>query len=105
MKRKNSLVLKVIKYTEIAVIAVSLSAFASSDSSKANSQIKESKTEYKLSVYDGRIAVFENSDEKPAEVFDVYISSLPYSEQIELLNGMTVYNKNDLQQLIEDYTS
>lgn len=105
MKRKNPLVLNAIKYIEIAAIAVSLSAFASYQSTTGQLPSAPTKTEYTLSVYDGRIAVFENSDSQPIEVFDVYVSSLPYNEQVELRNGLTAADRDELQRLIEDYTS
>lgn len=107
MKRKNPLVLKAIKYIEIFVLALSLSAFASDRT--ATEITPENHTvisaQYRLSEYDGRIAVFENDSSMPFEVFDVYVSSLPYNEQVIIRNGLTASTKAQLQQLIEDYTS
>ena len=87
------------------MIVISVSAFAS-QSTKTNKQNDNTvKTEYILSVYDGRIAVFEVPDTKPVEFFDVYVSSLPYSEQTALENGIKAESRAELQRLIEDYTS
>ena len=105
MKKKNPRVLKAIKYIELAVLALSLSAFAPQSETALTERNEKAKTEYTLSVYDGRVAVFENGEAKPVEVFDVYITSLPYNEQIKLLDGLTVSDRSELQQLIEDYTS
>lgn len=105
MKMKNQNVLKAIKIIEVIALALALSSFAS-----VKGQAPQNKNEavagyYTLSVYDGRVAVFENGSDKPETVFDTYISSLPYPEQNELQNGITVYDRQELQKLIEDYTS
>lgn len=105
MKKKNPLAVRIIKYVEIAAIALSLSAFASQDTQTLQTENNNTKSEYRLSVYDGRIAVFETDETEPIEVFDVFVSSLPYDEQIELRNGLTATDRNELQKLIEDYTS
>ena len=55
--------------------------------------------------YEGKIAVFKNDDSKPTTVYESYISLLPESDRIRLQNGITVDNTNDLQKIIEDYTS
>lgn len=60
---------------------------------------------YKISVYDGRIAVFDTSTNSPIEVFDVYLSSLPQSEQNQIRSGIYTDSSVKLQELIEDYTS
>ncbi len=105
MKKKNPLALRVIKYVEIAVIALSLSAFASQNTQTLQIEKNNTETQYRLSVYDGRIAVFETDETEPIEVFDVFVASLPYDEQIELRNGLTATDRNELQKLIEDFTS
>ncbi|MCR4563031.1 MAG: hypothetical protein K5755_00120 [Clostridiales bacterium] len=105
MKKSYSVAVKAVKYAEIAIILLAISVFASNKPSQSYSKINEPETGYVLSVYDGRIAVFEYPDREPAEVFDVYISSLPYNEQLELESGIFVSDRRELQRLIEDYTS
>lgn len=105
MKKKNPLALRIIKYVEIAAIALSLSAFASQDTQTLQIERNYIQTQYRLSVYDGRIAVFVSDETEPIEVFDVFVASLPYDEQIELRNGLFATDKGELQKLIEDYTS
>ena len=61
--------------------------------------------EYIISVYDGKIAVFTQSDKLPIEVYDVYVSTLPEKDQKALQKGIKVEGKIKLKYLIEDYTS
>ena len=105
MKKKSKKVLKTVKILEIITLLLALSSFASvkTTAPEPKSQIRDDY--YILSVYDGRIAVFENGSDKPVEVFDTFVSSLPYTEQSELQNGITARDRNELLRLIEDYTS
>lgn len=105
MKKKSKKILKTVKILEIVTLLLALSSFASvkTTAPETKSQVRE--TYYTLSVYDGRIAVFENGSDKPVEVFDTFVSSLPYTEQNELQDGITARDKSELMRLIEDYTS
>jgi len=60
---------------------------------------------YVVGVYDEKVAVFAQGDSVPIEVFEVYISTLPVKDQIELKKGIVVEGKSSLRKLIEDYTS
>ena len=58
-----------------------------------------------LKEYDGKIAIFRNEDTQPLNIYDSYVSVLPQSDQEKLKSGITVSNTDDLQKVIEDYTS
>ncbi len=60
---------------------------------------------YTIKEYEGKIAVFKNSDKKPFTVYESYISLLPPQDRQRLENGIKVDNTTDLQKIIEDYTS
>ncbi len=60
---------------------------------------------YTIREYEGKIAVFKNSDKKPMTVYESYTSLLPQQDRQRLQNGITVDNTTDLQKIIEDYTS
>lgn len=60
---------------------------------------------YTIKEYEGKIAVFKNSDKKPFTVYDAYTSLLPEQDRQRLKNGIEVDNTTDLQRIIEDYTS
>ena len=65
----------------------------------------ERNSKYVLSEYEGRIALFENGDEIPKEIYDVMVSALPQEDAERIIQGIIVENESDLQSLIEDYCS
>lgn len=60
---------------------------------------------YRVSQFNGKIAVFKNESEEPVEVLDAYISSFPEQDRILLEQGIYAENESELQKIIEDYTS
>ncbi len=62
-------------------------------------------TQYTVKDYNGKIAVFENDNTYPKNVYDSYTSVLPENDQKRLREGIIVSNTADLQRIIEDYTS
>ncbi len=60
---------------------------------------------YTIKEYEGKIAVFKNSDKKPYTVYEAYTSLLPEQDRQRLQKGIKVDNTTDLQKIIEDYTS
>lgn len=65
----------------------------------------ETVPKYKFSVYENRLALFENGDTMPAEIFDTYIEDLPPTEQVRIAAGIFADTEAEIQQIIEDYTS
>ena len=62
-------------------------------------------TYYTVKEYDGKVTIFRNEDTQPLNIYDSYVSVLPQSDQEKLKSGITVSNTDDLQKVIEDYTS
>ena len=62
-------------------------------------------TGYVLSVFDGRIAVFEAGKDAPVRLTDTRIASLPQTEAERLKKGIRASDEEELQSLIEDYCS
>ena len=60
---------------------------------------------YTLGVWEGQLAVFEGDAAFPKKLYDVPISSLPPLEQQKLKEGISVQSTDELQILLEDYTS
>jgi len=60
---------------------------------------------YTVTEYQGKIAVFKNSDTIPLEVYDSYVSHLPEHDRQLLKDGLRADNTVELQKIIEDYTS
>ncbi len=60
---------------------------------------------YTLSEYKGKIAVFKNQESIPIDIYDVYVSTLPQHDRNLLEKGIRIETPEELQRLIEDYTS
>ncbi len=60
---------------------------------------------YTLSEYKGKIAVFKNQESVPIDIYDVYVTTLPQHDRALLENGIHIETPEELQKLIEDYTS
>ncbi|MBQ7821655.1 MAG: hypothetical protein IJ391_05175 [Clostridia bacterium] len=60
---------------------------------------------YILRNIDGRVAVCDFADGTPIEMLDVYVSTLPESEQAALDNGICVTSISELIATVEAYTS
>lgn len=69
-----------------------------------NSKTNDNKG-YTLKEYKNKIAVFEGASGTPTEVFDVYVDSLPVVDQKSIKKGIHADTKEELQTLIEDFTS
>ncbi len=60
---------------------------------------------YLLRTYEGKLAVFTTDLVEPNMVFDVYVRTLPATDQKALENGVRVETYEELTALIEDYIS
>jgi len=60
---------------------------------------------YWLREFDGRLGVFVDGAEKPEMVLDLYLSSLPLSDQQALQVGICAGSYRQLISMIEDYIS
>ena len=56
--------------------------------------------------YEGKLAVFQDGSERPVELYeDVLVRDLPETDQALLRRGITAYSTQELQTILEDYTS
>ncbi len=60
---------------------------------------------YRISVFDGKLAVFDGNSKLPYKVYDTYISSLPEDDIAVLTEGIRVNTSKELMEIIEEYTS
>ncbi len=60
---------------------------------------------YTVTEYQGKIAVFKNTDTIPLEVYDTYIEYLPEHDRLLLKDGIRADSPGELQKILEDYTS
>lgn len=60
---------------------------------------------YTVGVYNGKLAVFEQSNDTPTDVYDVAIDDFPEADRILLAKGIPANSQAELQTILEDYTS
>ncbi len=60
---------------------------------------------YRLSVYEKKVAAFENGKDYPIYISDVYVSSLSETDRELLEKGIYASDRKALNRLIEDYCS
>ncbi len=58
---------------------------------------------YVIKDYNGRVAVFQNGSDRPEEILDCPLDSLPQEEALRVRNGIPVSDEAQLQRLIEAY--
>lgn len=63
------------------------------------------KPRYRLSSYEGKLAVYIIGKQEPELVFDRYLHHLPDVDRLRLEEGIEVAQYTELLVLIEDYTS
>ena len=68
-----------------------------------NSSLVE--TVYIVKDYNEKLAVYFAGENEPMEVYDLFLSSLPETDAERIRDGIIVYDKAELNQLIEDFTS
>ncbi len=60
---------------------------------------------YRVSVFNGKIAVFEGNSKVPYKVYDTFVSSLPENDIKILTEGIKINSSAELMKIIEEYTS
>lgn len=60
---------------------------------------------YTIAEYQGKIAVFKNGENVPMDIYNVYVSTLPQHDKTLLEQGIKIETPEELQKIIEDYTS
>ncbi len=60
---------------------------------------------YRVSVFNGKLAVFDGKSKIPYKVYDTYINSLPEEDIYRLSQGIFVNSSSELMKIIEEYTS
>ena len=71
---------------------------------KETTDYQQEEIKYVLKDYNGRIALFYESKEKPIEVYNVFTSSLPETDAQQLEKGIAV-TEDELNKVLSDYIS
>ncbi len=79
------------------------------ESLEENTSVSENNIEneyrYRVSVFNGKLAVFDRDSKLPYKVYDTYISSLPEEDRKIIEEGIFTNSSSELMKIIEDYTS
>ena len=75
------------------------------DVSPKENQYIQNNDYYTIKEYQGKVAVFINEEPVPIDVYESYVYSLPKHDREALSTGIRVESVEDLQKIIEDYTS
>lgn len=60
---------------------------------------------YKISEFNGKLAVFDRDSKLPYKVYDTYINSLPEEDRRIIKNGIYTDSSTEMMKIIEEYTS
>ena len=90
----------------LGLFALSLWTGLNSKDNRGETDISSTnETIYIIKEYEEKLAVYKVGIQEPITVYDFYISNLPQSDANRIRDGIIAYNKSELQQLIEDFTS
>lgn len=101
---------KIFKYVVFAVICISVlgTLFVTLNNDLDGKVIENpylASDYYTVAEYQGKIAVFKNNENVPIDIYDTYVSTLPQHDRTLLEEGIRIETTEELQKLIEDYTS
>lgn len=74
-----------------------------SDSSSAEASSDTANKGYIVKKYNDQVAIFKEGEDKPFEILDINIGSLPDTDQKALEAGISIQDSEKLRKLIEDY--
>lgn len=80
------------------------SAGSSSQESTAQAAAPET-PKYRISVYNGYVAVFLAGYELPCQILETRVDSLPEYDQELLKEGLAARDERELNQMLQDYES
>ncbi len=59
---------------------------------------------YTIGEWNGKVAVFEEDDTYPMQIFDTDVAGLPDEQRAQVEQGVPVVRAEELYQILEDYT-
>jgi len=90
----------------LVVLVAALALQAGDGDTHAATEVQQAATpKYVFSQYEGRLALYERGYTMPVEIYDVYLQNFPPDEQERLTAGIPAETDEEIQKIIEDYTS
>lgn len=60
-------------------------------------------TGFLLGIRSGRLALWQEGNSHPVQVYDIRVSSLPAADQLQLRRGIRVETREELWLMLENY--
>lgn len=89
----------------VALVSLFISANRERGAKPSENENPSNAVYYTVAEYQGKVAVFKNSDKIPFEIFESYVESFPEHDRERLRDGIKTSSEAELQKIIEDYTS
>lgn len=90
----------------LVTLVTALALQAGDGNAQAATQVQKSAApKYVFSQYEGRLALYERGYAMPVEIYDVYLRNFPQDEQERITAGIPAETDEEIQKIIEDYTS
>lgn len=104
---KHYILISIISLLSVTAIISNTIKLVSTDGNKSTTNItsEADNITYTIRDYNGRIALFENSNPNPKTVYEIFTASLPQADKEMLINGISVTSEEEAKRLIEEYTS
>lgn len=103
---RRTIITAIVVITSVISVLIAYSINYKTQTSELKTKPKATVTTIKYTVkeYNGKIAVFENGNTEPLKVMESpYIRDLPKTDQEILSQGIIVYDKTELNKILEDY--
>ncbi len=98
--------LVVFSITYLSIDVINKNIFESIEENATLSETTNShKYKYRISVFNGKLAVFDKDSKLPYKVYDTYINTLPEEDRKIIEDGIFTDSSSELMKIIEDYTS
>ena len=91
----------------VLLISVIISSLFSNAAPNSISEVPDTPqiVTYVVKEYDGKIAVFENGEDTPFKITDVYTKNLPKEDKLLISQGIKVDTDKELALILADYCS
>ncbi len=90
----------------ILLIAVFVSCFLIfQNTTTVNQTNHQAKQEFLLKEYNGRLALYQIPYDTPKEIYHIYLSTLPETDQIQLKAGIPISGEAELKKYLDDFDS
>lgn len=89
----------------VTLLSLFISVYLGKRTATSENDNNKAPSYYTVAEYQGKVAVFMENEKIPIEIFDAYAESFPEHDRKLLRDGIRANSAEELQKIIEDYTS